>query len=165
MRFIAFLVAICFITNYSQASVIATLEGDLGQEWSFASTNPVGHHLESIEIYLDWHDEITGFGPWPLTLYIESPDGDMFDIGYDSAAWDWDIAWLDDTGTGSYYANIDVSSLGMTGTGVWELGVRNAVNGWTSYSMDVVLNDLNLPAPGALALLGLAGISTRRRRR
>ena len=161
MKLIVFLVALCSITNFSQASIVATLEADAGQEYSnYVSTDPVGDWLESIEVFVTWE---TAFGVSPeyLTLYIISPDGDYFDIGFNSA-WDWDSGW--GTGAGEYYANIDVSQLDITGTGSWGLYADNAAYSIASFQMDVVLHDLNMPTPATLALLAVAGFTTRRRR-
>jgi|TARA_Y100000294_G_scaffold28716_1_gene24220 hypothetical protein len=160
MRFILFLVALCSITNFSQASIVATLEAGAGQEYSnYVSTNPVGDWLESIEVSVTWETAF-GISPEYLTLYITSPDGDYFDIGF-YGSWDWDSGW--GTGAGEYFANIDVSQLDITGTGIWELHAHNAA--WTiaGFSMDVILHDLNMPAPATLALLAVAGFTTRRR--
>ena len=159
MRLIVFLVAVCSITNFSQASVIAHLESE-GEYSDHVFTNPVGDWLESIDVYITWDTAFT-IPPEYLTLYIMSPDGDYFDIGF-NGSWDWDAGW--GAGGGNYSANIDVSQLDITGTGEWELWAQNSAWSISNFSMDVVLNDLNMPAPATLALLAVAGIATRRRR-
>ena len=162
MRLIVFLVALCSITNFSQASIVATLEAGPGQEYSnYVYTDPVGDWLENIEVFVTW-DTAFQISPEYLTLYIISPDGDYFDIGF-NGTFDWGSNW-GGGGAGNYYANIDVSQLDITGTGTWELYAHNAAYSVSSFSMDVVLNDLNLPTPATLALLSVAGFTTRRRR-
>ena len=161
MRFIVFLIALCSITNFSQASIVATLEADTGQEYSnYVYTEPVGDWLQSIEIFVTWETAF-GISPEYLTLFISAPDGDYYPIGFNGAA-PWDSGW--GAGAGEYYANIDVSQLGITGTGIWELHAQNSAYSIASFSMDVILHDLNMPAPATLALLAVAGFTTRRRR-
>ena len=161
MRLIVFLVALCSITNFSQASVTATLEAGAGQEYSnYVNTDPVGDWLESIEVFVTW-DTAFGVSPEYLTLYIMSPDFEEFSVGL-NGTWDWGSNW--GAGAGEYYANIDVSQLDITGTGTWELYAHNAAYSIAGFSMDVILHDLNMPTPGALALLSVAGFTTRRRR-
>ena len=162
MKLIVFLVALCSITNFSQASIVATLEADAGQEYSnYVSTVEVGDWLENIEVFVTW-DTPFQISPEYLTLYIMSPDGDYFDIGF-NGTFDWGSNW-GGGGAGNYYANIDVSQLDITGTGTWGLYADNAAYSIASFQMDVVLHDLNLPTPSTLALLAVAGFTTRRRR-
>ena len=160
MRFIVFLVALCSITNFSQASLVVTLESE-GEYSNYVYTDSVGDWLESIEVFVTW-DTPFQISPEYLTLYIMSPDGDYFDVGF-LGTWDWGSDWSGG-GAGIYTAFIDVSQLDITGTGAWELYAHNSAFSVSSFSMDVVLNNLNLPAPATLALLAVAGFTTRRRR-
>ena len=98
----------------------------------------------------------------PKEVIEEKEDGDYLDIGFNGTL-GWGSNW-GGGGAGNYYANIDVSQLDITGTGAWELYAHNSAFSVSSFSMDVVLNNLNMPAPATLALLAVAGFTTRRRR-
>jgi hypothetical protein len=75
----------------------------------------------------------------------------------DGGSFSWSPAY------GNYSASFTNAAMAING------GVLSICNGWStspggSWSGTVTLTGLNVPAPGALAVLGLAGLSRRRRR-
>ena len=77
-----------------------------------------------------------------------------------------EVKWANGQGSWSHTTNLFSWGEGNLDTTNWGFGFAARNGGVTS---DVIIDDFNvdyeyLPAPGALALLGLGGIATRRRR-
>ena len=109
-----------------------------------------------------------------LLITITDPNGNSiefggFDVtqGFPSAG-DFPSSW-DSSSSGAYAHNASVAGMGLNGTGDWTITVLDGYTGGeaTDHWAGVIgLEGLEVvPAPGALALLGLAGLSGSRRRR
>lgn len=80
----------------------------------------------------------------------------------------WSFAGSGSTASGPYSDNSNLlGATNLSGAGTWTIRI---LNGWTGATLACGYNDVNLnligvvPAPGAVALLGLAGLVGRRRR-
>ena len=109
-----------------------------------------------------------------LLITIIDPEGNGLQFGgYDideglPNAGDFPSSW-DSSASGTYVHSVSLESLGLSGSGVWSISV---IDGYTNgadtdrWDGTITLEGVSLvPAPGAIALLGIAGIAGRRRRR
>ncbi len=84
----------------------------------------------------------------------------------DKGLWSFDGAGSTASGFYADASNL-LGATNLSGAGTWEFRI---INGWTGAVLPCGYNDVNLnlvgvvPAPGAVALLGLAGLAGRRRR-
>lgn len=121
--------------------------------------------------------EFTNGGGWTWAgdfhIAIVDPNGNHLQFGgydYDSGhavAGDFPSSW-DSSTSGSFSHTASLASMGLGGDGDWTVHLTHGYSGGGGDAWDgnVTLHGLTLvPAPGALALLGLAGLAGRRRRR
>ena len=107
-----------------------------------------------------------------LLITIVDPNGVGIEFGgYNVSqgytyAGDFDSSF-DTSASGAFSFNQALESFGLGGSGMWEIGFYDGYSGGaeTDNWIGVVnLEGIAVPAPGALALLGLAGLAGRRRR-
>ncbi len=118
-----------------EASVAAT--GLLGMESSEASEVTGAGTLSTVSIDLNWTSLANGSWPADMLVQIGAPDGSCIEFGgYDYASGtctnqgDYTVfypdTWYADV-TGTYTLEVDLSSAGVSGDGVWTVTI---VNGW-----------------------------------
>lgn len=118
-----------------EASVAAT--GLLGMESSEVSEVTGAGTLSTVSIDLNWTSLANGSWPADMLVQIGAPDGSCIEFGgYDYASGtctnqgDYTVfypeTWYVDA-TGSYAVEVDLSSAGVSGDGVWTVTI---VNGW-----------------------------------
>jgi len=118
-----------------EASVAAT--GLLGMESSEASEVTGAGTLSTVSIDLNWTSLANGSWPADMLVQIGAPDGSCIEFGgYDYASGtctnqgDYTVfypeTWYVDA-TGTYAVEVDLSSAGVSGDGVWTVTI---VNGW-----------------------------------
>ena len=118
-----------------EASVAAT--GLLGMESSEASEVTGAGTLSTVSIDLNWTSLANGSWPADMLVQIGAPDGSCIEFGgYDYASGtctnqgDYTVfypeTWYVDE-TGTYAVEVDLSSAGVSGDGVWTVTI---VNGW-----------------------------------
>ena len=107
-----------------------------------------------------------------LLITIVDPNGNGIEFGgYNLSfgytyAGDFDSSF-DTSTSGAYAFNQSLEAFGLNGSGTWTIGFYDGYTGgaetdnWTGV---LNLEGIAVPAPGALALLGLAGLAGRRRR-
>ena len=90
--------------------------------------------------------------------------GYNLDLGYTNAG-DFDSSF-DTSTSGAFSTNVALESFGLSGSGMWTVGFWDGYTGGaaTDNWAGVINLEGIVPAPGALALLGLAGLAGRRRR-
>lgn len=135
---------------------------NIGDYYEF-TTSTVGYDTISIT----WDQTRSGTGPQFFDLYW-STDGTNFTLlldNYDVPAINWSSTTPDATLTTSFSA-AGPAALDNQGT-IWFRMTADSAAGGTAGSnrLDNVVISGNIPAPGALALLGVAGLVGRRRRR
>ena len=119
--------------------------------------------------------------------WVDQPSGNSQFVGYTGGAWDWNgVSILTNSVSGNFVSwTMSLASLGLSGgetiyfdvatsgggndPGVDHLSVVNAqsTSGWGNPSSSgnfLAYQVSGVPAPGAIALLGLAGLAGRRRR-
>ena len=108
-----------------------------------------------------------------LFITIVDPNGTAIqyggynlDAGYTNAG-DFDSSF-DTSTSGAFASNVALESFGLSGSGTWTIGFYDGYTGGAetdNWAGVINLEGLGaVPAPGALALLGLAGLAGRRRR-
>ena len=122
--------------------------------------------------------DFTNLGGWTwagdLLITITDPNGNSIEFGgFDvtqgfASAGDFPSSW-DSSSSGAYAHNASLASFGLGGSGTWAIGVYDGYTGGSETDNWIGIINLEgvelVPAPGALALLGLAGLAGRRRRR
>ena len=139
----------------------------LGSSYVYTDLGAVSGTLTGISYVYSWSND-TGDSSWSSDMLIGVSGGASmvsvggYNVGFGGSSWG---GLNGSAGTGSYSGSAS-GSMAMNGAaGFWW------VNGWsssagTTSSGTFVLHGINaVPAPGALALLGLAGIAARRRRK
>ncbi|MDG2020848.1 MAG: hypothetical protein P8J59_02750 [Phycisphaerales bacterium] len=127
--------------------------------------------LDSIDFSIDFTN--TGDFTWAgdVLFGFTDPNGNSIEFGGYNVSFGYTVAgdfpadW-DSSTSGTYGYSADLASYGLSGAGDWTVEVANGYTTSvdTSWSGVLGMNGLAVPAPGALALLGLAGLAGRRRR-
>ena len=109
-----------------------------------------------------------------LHIGIVDPNGNAMQFGgynYDDGsanAGDFPSSW-DTSTSGAFAHNASLAAMGLSGSGTWTITVTDGYdNGAETDAWDGIINLEGVelvPAPGAIALLGVAGLAGRRRRR
>ena len=168
------------ISGAAMADVTANISSTslLGGEYTTVSLGSVSGSITSIGYRYVWENN-TGDSSWGSDMIFGASDG--FNgvsiggyngylssiVGGSSSMWSFGGGINGAPTDGSY------SGLNVLGSAVSMSGVASAImaNGWltsagTTTSVELTFYGLNaVPAPGALALLGLAGLSGTRRRK
>ncbi|MFK7960242.1 MAG: PEP-CTERM sorting domain-containing protein [Phycisphaerales bacterium] len=168
------------ITSAASADVVINFSGDLGAlDMLTASVTDVTGTLSSIDVSFDYAEAVQD-GSWASDAQMIVADGTndfiaggFTDIGAADTAWAFDGPGSDGDGTyGENFIDADWAELAMIGDdGDISISFQNnwdADANANSYDVTIILKGIEgtvVPAPGALALLGLAGFAGRRRRR
>lgn len=156
-------------TVYSNPVGNGSLESFSSNNWGVGdyyqfTTSTVGF----MNITISWDQTRSSTGPQFFDLYY-STDGTNFTLlvdNYDVPAISWSSTMPDATGTTSF-AEAGPAALDNQAT-IWFRMVADSAASGTAGSNrvdNVVIAGTAIPAPGALALLGIAGLGARRRRR
>jgi uncharacterized protein (TIGR03382 family) len=131
------------------------------------SLGAVSGTLTGITFVTDWANT-AGDSSWASDMLIAVSDGASlvsaggFNMSFGGSSWG---ALSGSPSTGTYTTYLS-GSMAMSGSAAFYLYNGWSSSGGTTSSFTVTLHGLNaVPAPGALALLGLAGIASRRRRK
>ena len=129
--------------------------------------------LAGMDIAFDFTN--AGGYTWAGDLFITIVDpngtaiqygGYNLDAGYTNAG-DFDSSF-DTSTSGTFASSVALESFGLSGSGTWTIGFYDGYTGGAetdNWAGVINLEGLGaVPAPGALALLGLAGLAGRRRR-
>lgn len=139
-------------------------EWAIGDYWQFSSSS-TGYQ----DISISWHQTRSGTGPATWDLYW-STDNTTYNLllnDYVVPAIGWSSITPDATGTTVFPAVPGPAALNNQATVYFRLVADSAAGGTTGTSrVDNVMISANpIPAPGALALLALAGLISHRPRR
>jgi hypothetical protein len=172
MKTIALVAALAFASAAS-ADVVVFDFGDnlLGADESAGVLNfdlAAGEEIVNVFVTMDYVD--LGNGSWAsdIQLRITDPNNVTTYIGGLSTPRDFDFPFQgsQSTNTGHYEGDI-ADWVSLSGVGTWSI---EYINDWAGHSGEDEWNNLEahldiIPTPGALALLGIAGLAGRRRRR
>lgn len=136
----------------------------VGDYWQF-STSTLGYQ----DIAISWHQTRSSTGPATWDLYW-STDGSVFNLlldNYSAPVITWSSATPDVTGTTVFPDVLAPAALDNQSTIYFRLTADSAASAaaGTGRIDNIIISGNAIPAPGALALLGLAGLTARRRRR
>ena len=128
--------------------------------------------LEGMDMFVgSWLNDGGGFEEYYYTPggWQATPLGVSMSIDWDNSTINWTIAGFAATLTG-FGADTFGFEIATTGGNPGDpaidlLGGEDTQPGWGNGSTSTDLSYYTIPAPGALALLGLAGLASRRRRR
>ncbi len=165
----------CGFAYNSSADVVIDfdLSGPGGNTITFDLLELTGNLTE-----IDFNVDFTNDGGWTwagdLLIGLVDANGSAIEyggynmsFGYTNAG-DFDGSW-DSTDSGNYTASLDVSEYGLGGTGSYMLALMDGYDNGAetdNWNGTITLVGVDyIPAPGAIALFGLAGIASRRRRR
>ena len=118
------------------------------------------------DITVSFGDDGTGNGTSSLYWWLGVPFGGIYGLGFDAAGATGTTFTYEDPAGDDYY---DLTSYGITvSTSAWGINAGTYVGGTSGTSvvsgtMGYILDVPAIPAPGALALLGLAGLGRRNR--
>jgi MYXO-CTERM domain-containing protein len=131
------------------------------------SLGPITGTLTGITFSMYW-ENTAGDSSWASDMLIAVSDGSVlvsaggYNLSFGGSGWG---ALNGSPATGTYTTYLS-GSMAMTGSGAFYLANGWSGSGGTTTSFNVTLHGINaVPAPGALALLGLAGVAGIRRRR
>ncbi len=146
-----------------------SLAGGQSNTYTFALSGT----LTDFSIGFDYVDGNSSSWASDMALQVIDPNGvskfwggSGFTIAGSTFQSNWSF-WGSASSASGFYSDASNPVAGMSGNGVWTFKV---FNGWTGATNacgynNVVVNLVGVvPAPGALALLGLAGLTGRRRR-
>ena len=118
------------------------------------------------DITVSFGDDGTGNGTSSLYWWLGVPFEGIYGLGFDAAGATGTTFTYDDPAGDSYY---DLTQYGISvTTSAWGINTGTYVGGTSgtsivSGSMGYILDVPGIPAPGALALIGLAGLGRRKR--
>jgi len=149
--------------------------GDVQSEEVVVTLGPNPKGVIGFSVSFDYN-KADSDGSWAsdLQMVLTDPNGNVFDIGglndEDPLVNEWDFQGSGSTDPGFYEhtSDWDVWADDPRSKGDWTIALSDD---WNSGSIDNEWNNFTItfhkiPAPGALALLGVAGVAgTRRRRR
>ena len=158
------------IAGFASADIDVAVDGAylLGGEAAAVDLGAVSGSLTGISYTYSWTND-AGDSSWSSDMLmavsvsgvIVSAGG--YNLGFGGVSWGC-ITGSYSTGTFTGYASGSAVAMSGAGTFYWANGWSGS--GGTTSSISATLHGLNaVPAPGALALLGLAGIAGTRRRR
>ena len=150
-----------------------TLEGGRTVTWTFElQDNPNG--VTGFQVEFDY-DEPVGDASWAsdAQVTLTSPSGASYQVGGFDTVDDADAEWSfqgSDSDLPGHYGDDDIFmpwAEDPEPKGIWTFSLMNDWAGDPNPNEynNIVLRIYKVPAPGALALLGLAGLSSSRRRR
>ena len=162
-------VSVAAIAGFAPADIVVVVDSVslLGSEMAYTDLGVVSGTLTGIGYTYAWSND-TGDSSWSSDMLIGVSGGASvvsvggYNIGFGGSSWG---GLNGSAGTGTY-SGMASGSMAINGAAgfYW-------VNGWsgsagTTSNGTFTLYGINaVPAPGALALLGLAGIASRRRRK
>ncbi len=162
-------VSVAAIAGFAPADIVVVVDevSLLGDSSVFYDLGVVSGTLTGISYSYAWSND-TGDSSWSSDMLIGVSGGASmvsvggYNVGFSGSYWGG-LAGSAGTGT---YSGAAYGSMAINGSAGFHW-----VNGWgasggTTSSGTFILYGINaVPAPGALALLGLAGIASRRRRK
>lgn len=177
------------VTHSSSSVTISMTVSDLSVDWGKYmviidagisggdGSNPWGRDISlggglnadfAIGSWLDNGGGTTGLMQWDTAWGSFADVDQTVDWENDTVTWTIDGAFLtilETSGMGSFQFDIISTGGGTTDPAIDFMGGEGVQPGWGQGSGMTDMFTYTLPSPGALALLGLAGICSRRRRR
>ena len=158
------------IAGFASADIVVNTGSQtlLGGEVVGFDLGAISGSLTGISYSYSWTND-AGDSSWSSDMLIAVSDGNVlvsvggYNIGFGGISWG---GLAGSASSGSYSGSNAGSAVAMSGAGAFYLANGWSGSGGTTTDMTATLHGINaVPAPGALALLGLAGIAGTRRRR